>query len=137
TRLAGQEVFIRTLRRFGRDVEDYFVQHYSFASSVSQTLVRFTGDLAFDTAFATIAGFIATFGEHDRRADLGVWGAVPTLVITSRGDVLTPEKHGRALADAIPGSEHVLIDNAGHMVMLEHPDTVNTELLELLSGLSS
>lgn len=137
TRLSGQEVFIRTLRRFGRDLEDYFVQHYSFSSSVSQTIVRFAGDLAFETSFTTIAGFIATFNDHDRRAALQVWGAVPTLVVTARDDALTPERNGRLIAESIPGAEHVLISNAGHMVMLEHAEFVNDELLELLSELSS
>lgn len=135
--LSRQEGFLKTLRRFGRDVEDYFVARYAFSSPANQTLVRFTGDLAFETAFATIGGFIATFNDHDRRDALGVWGAVPTLVITARDDVLTPEEHGRDIAAAIPGSEHVLVGNAGHLVMLEHADVVDEELLELLSELSS
>lgn len=130
--LSRQEQVFRSLRRFGRDVEDYFVQHYSFASPVSQTLVRFTGDLAFETPFATLGGFIATFNEHDRRDALAVWGRVPALVITAQEDRLTPAEHGRVVADSIPGADHVVVAEAGHMVMLEHPDLVSREILELL-----
>jgi pimeloyl-ACP methyl ester carboxylesterase len=131
--LSRQEQVFRSLRRFGRDIEDYFVQHYSFASPVSQTLVRFTGDLAFETSFRTIGGFIATFNEHDRRDALEVWGRIPALVLTAADDRLTPSDHGRLIADSIPGAEHVLVTGAGHMVMLEHPDIVTKELLELLA----
>lgn len=131
-RLSRQERFLRSLRGLGRDVEDYFVYHYSFSSRVSQTLLRFTGDMAFETSFATIGGFISTFNDHDRRASLKVWGAVPTLVITAQDDRLTPADHGEEIAAAIPGSEHVLVNNAGHMVMLEHADFVTDELLEFL-----
>lgn len=130
--LSRQERFLRSLRRLGRDVEDYFVYHYSFSSRVSQTLLRFTGDLAFETSFATIGGFISTFNDHDRRSSLKVWGAVPTLVITAQDDRLTPADHGELIAEAIDGSEHVLVNNSGHMVLLEHADFINDELLELL-----
>lgn len=131
--LSRQEQVFRSLRRFGRDLEDYFVEHYSFASPVSQTLVRFTGDLAFETSFGQIGGFIATFNDHDRRDALDVWGRVPAVVITAQDDRLTPAEHGRLIADSIPGAEHVIVAEAGHMVMLEHPDVVSTEILELLA----
>lgn len=133
TRLSRRERFLRSLRGLGRGVEDYFVYHYSFSSRVPQTLLRFTGDLAFETSFATIGGFISTFNEHDRRESLTAWGAVPTLVITAKDDRLTPADHGDVIASAIPGSEHVVVENAGHMVMLEHADLINDELLELLA----
>ncbi|MDO5503684.1 MAG: alpha/beta hydrolase [Actinomycetia bacterium] len=133
TRLGRQEAALRKLRGLGRNLEDYFTHYYSFSSNVSKTLIRFTADLAFETSFQTISQFIATFNDHDRRGVLGVWGAVPTLVITADNDRLTPLDHGRTIAEAIPGSDHVIVSNAGHVVMLEYPDLVNTEILELLA----
>lgn len=131
-RLSRQERFLRSLRRFGRDVEDYFVYHYSFSSRISRTLLRYTGDLAFETPFATLSGFISTFNDHDRRGSLKVWGAVPTLVITAADDRLTPADHGAVIARSIPGAESVIVRSSGHMVMLEHADYINEELLEFL-----
>lgn len=132
TRLGRQEVALRKLRGMGRSLEEYFTHYYSFSSNVSKTLIRFTADLAFETSFQTISQFIATFNDHDRRGVLGVWGAVPTLVITADNDRLTPLEHGRTIAEGIPGSDHVIVSNAGHVVMLEYPDLVNAELLKLL-----
>lgn len=132
-RLSRQEPVLRSLRGLGRSIEDYFIHYYSFSSNVSRTLIRFTGDLAFETSFATIGQFIDTFNDHDRRASLAVWGAVPTTVITAADDRLTPSDHGKLIAESIPGSDHVIVSNSGHVVMLEHPDFVNEELLELLA----
>ncbi len=32
----------------------------------------------------------------------------------------------------IPGAEHVLVEDAGHIIMLEHPDVVSEQLLSLI-----
>jgi len=48
----------------------------------------------------------------------------PTLVIAGRQDQLTPEKYSRFLADRIPGARLALIEQAGHMVMMEQPEAV-------------
>jgi len=48
----------------------------------------------------------------------------PTLVIGGTADRLTPPKYSIYLRDHIPGAELVLVDAAGHMVMLEKPDVV-------------
>jgi pimeloyl-ACP methyl ester carboxylesterase len=49
---------------------------------------------------------------------------VPTLVISSSADQLTPVKYGRFLAGHIPNAHLVVIENAGHMMMLEQPNEV-------------
>lgn len=49
---------------------------------------------------------------------------VPTLVVVGSEDRLTPVKVSRFLAERIPGADLVVVDGAGHMVMLEKPDVV-------------
>jgi hypothetical protein len=46
---------------------------------------------------------------------------------------MTPAAHSREIADAVPGSEHVLVRGAGHLVMLEHPTVVTARLERLLT----
>ncbi len=46
---------------------------------------------------------------------------VPTLVIGGTADRMTPPKFSEYLRDHIPHAELVLIEGAGHMVMLEQP----------------
>jgi len=54
--------------------------------------------------------------------------SVPTLVLTGDKDLMTPVKYGRFLADNITGANFEIIENSGHMLMLEQPGAVNTQL---------
>jgi pimeloyl-ACP methyl ester carboxylesterase len=57
---------------------------------------------------------------------------VPTLVIGGRADQLTPVKYTRFLGEHIPGASMVIIEDAGHMVMLERPAEAAEALGEFL-----
>lgn len=63
---------------------------------------------------------------HLERIDL------PTLVVCGTADLLTPKFESRRIARLIPGARLVLIEGAGHTIMLERPD----ELDELLVSFS-
>ncbi|MDR7455761.1 MAG: alpha/beta hydrolase [Armatimonadota bacterium] len=56
----------------------------------------------------------------DVREELGRVCA-PALVIVGAADRLVPVERARALSDALPAAELVVIEGAGHMVMLERP----------------
>ena len=59
--------------------------------------------------------------------------ACPTLVMTGELDGWAgPEQH-RAIADAIPNSELVIVPGAGHMIQLEAPDAVNAAIARWLA----
>ncbi len=55
---------------------------------------------------------------------------VPTTLILGERDMMTPARAGKALAAALPNSRTVLLQGAGHMMMVERPD----ELLAALQG---
>jgi len=57
----------------------------------------------------------------------------PTLVIGGTADRLTPPKYSVYLRDHIPGAELVLVDGAGHMVMLEKPEVVARAISEFIT----
>ena len=46
----------------------------------------------------------------------------PTINILGRNDRMTPLKEGKKLAENIKGSEVEIIDNCGHMILLEEAD---------------
>lgn len=60
----------------------------------------------------------------------------PTLVIGGTADKLTPPKYSVYLCDHIPGAELVLVDAAGHMVMLEKPEVVVKAISKFITSLS-
>jgi pimeloyl-ACP methyl ester carboxylesterase len=49
---------------------------------------------------------------------------VPTLVMAGEKDQMIPLKSARILASAIPASQLVVLEGAGHMLMAERPDEV-------------
>ncbi len=63
--------------------------------------------------------------------------ACPTLVMVGDGDTLTPPSAAQEIADAVAqgGADvrHVLVKDAGHMLMWEQPEAVNQTLLAWLA----
>ena len=56
----------------------------------------------------------------------------PTLMLLGRGDKMTPAKAAKGLADAIAKSETVLIETAGHMMMIESPHDSRKAMMGLI-----
>jgi 3-oxoadipate enol-lactonase len=57
----------------------------------------------------------------------------PVLVVAGREDATFPLPEVRAMADAIPGAELVILESAAHLAALEVPDRVNTLVAEFLA----
>ena len=50
-------------------------------------------------------------------------------MVNGMQDLLTPPSHSaRRSSGWCPGAEHVVVEDAGHIIMLEHPDVVNEQL---------
>lgn len=87
-----------------------------------------------------VAGRSVTFADYaacdafDVRERLPSISA-PTLVICGCEDKMTPPRYSEFLAKHIPGAQLVLIEHAGHMVMLEQPTAFNTALRDWLATL--
>ena len=60
----------------------------------------------------------------------------PTLVIVGRDDVVTPVEQSELIARRIPGAKLLIVDGAGHLVLYERPDEVNSAIEGFVEGLS-
>jgi len=131
--LAGRQGLVNSVLKAGREVEEYFVDLYSFASPVPLSIVRLTTDMIFKTRIEVMSDFMETFDKHDKRESLERFIGVETLVLNGVQDMLTPPEHSEEIVKLIPGSEHVLVNDAGHIIMLEHGDVVSEQLLALIA----
>lgn len=86
-------------------------------------------------ALVTYGDFFAC-NQFDVMARLGEIRA-PTLVLCGREDRMTPPKYSVHLATHLPNAYLVFIDNAGHSVMIEQPDQVNTTLSDFVELLQT
>ena len=60
--------------------------------------------------------------------------SIPCLIIVGKQDKLTPLKYSMYFNNKIEKSELVVIDKAGHMVMLEKPDDLNRAIDDFLKN---
>lgn len=130
--LGERPELVRRLRRVGRDVEEFLVDQNSFASPVPRKVVRYTADMLLSTPFDVINDYLRTFDGFDKRPALAEFKDAVTLVFNGREDVLTPPAHSELIVEGIPGAEHIVVNDAGHIIMLEHPDLLSAHLLELV-----
>lgn len=120
------------LRRSSATLEEFLVDQNSFASPVAASLVRFTADILLGTPLDVIADYLATFDGFDMRPALTYFHGTHVLVFNGKDDVLTPPQHSDLIVNGIPGAEHVLVNDAGHVIMLEHPELLNAQLIQLI-----
>jgi pimeloyl-ACP methyl ester carboxylesterase len=119
-------------RRTGNDLEFALTRIYSFASDVPAAAVDFVAQMNAGTPIEVIADFFGAFANHDKFAALPALADVPVLVIVGDSDLLTPPQHSAEIAAALPAATHVVLPDCGHMLMLEYPDEVSSQLRALL-----
>ncbi len=130
--LTQRPELLKSILKANRDLEEFLVERYSFASPVPRSVVRLTAKMILGTDLSVMTDFVPTFDKYDKTAALRHFVGVETLVLSGLKDILTPPAHSRSIVEALPGTEHVLIRDGGHVIMLEHPDLLNEQLISLL-----
>ncbi|CAN7607502.1 alpha/beta fold hydrolase [Acidovorax sp. LjRoot38] len=59
--------------------------------------------------------------------------ACPVLVVCGEADQLTPPECSAEIAALVPGAEHHLLPDSGHMLTMEQPETVTRLLVQWLA----
>jgi 3-oxoadipate enol-lactonase len=79
------------------------------------------------------AGCCEALASYDVTGRLGEL-RVPTRVVAGADDPGTPPSTGRAMADAIPGADLVVIEGAAHIANIARPDAFNAAVRQHLSA---
>jgi pimeloyl-ACP methyl ester carboxylesterase len=132
TRLSRHAGPIALVRRMGKRVQDVAVERWSFGSPVSRDIVDQVATMIFDTPLDIMAAFLPDIDQLDLIPGLGAFHGIETLVINGDTDLVTPPSHSEKIVRAIPGAEHVVVKDAGHILQLEHPLVVTQQLLMLI-----
>ena len=99
--------------------------------TVSPRVLALADAMHNDTPIATMASFLSAFMTYDRSATLAALAAIPTMVLCGTADLMTPPSLSVAMADGISNADLVLVDGAGHSVILEQPDAVTDSVVAL------
>jgi pimeloyl-ACP methyl ester carboxylesterase len=122
---------IESIERGGFDsyLEAVFPTYVSAARAADPMLKRCFFEMAHavgqDTGLRQMRALLAIKGPFSSISQI----RCPTVIVGGRDDHRTTPAAHEALANEIPGSELVLIDDAAHFTPLEQPSTV-TEVLE-------
>ncbi|MFD7405688.1 alpha/beta fold hydrolase [Streptomyces sp. NPDC059866] len=132
--LGQQAELVEKGRRATADLFAGIIKRYSFASrDVDPAVARFAERMIEGTPIDVVAEFYPAFTDHDKTEALALFQDLPVLVLAGVKDLVTPSEHSEAIADLLPEAELVLVPDAGHLVMLEHPEVVTDRLADLLT----
>ncbi|HEY5834755.1 alpha/beta fold hydrolase [Streptomyces sp.] len=132
--LGSQADLVERGRRATADLFAGVVKRYSFGSDdVDPAVVRFAERLIESTPIDVVAEFYPAFTEHEKGAALAALDGLPALVLAGDKDLLTPSAHSAEIAEKLPAAELIVVEGAGHLVIFERPELVNTALAALIS----
>jgi pimeloyl-ACP methyl ester carboxylesterase len=114
------------------ELAEFLVERYSFASPVPRGVVKLAAKMLLGTNLTVMSSFTPAFDDYDQTAGLVSYKGCETLVFNGQQDLLTPPEHSAAIVRALPGAQHVIVRDAGHVIMLEHPDLLNQQLDALI-----
>jgi pimeloyl-ACP methyl ester carboxylesterase len=120
-------------RRLAADLVSSITWSLSFASTdVDPALGRYVDAMIAGTPVDVIAEFYPALAGMDHTGSLEPLKGIPTLVLTGEKDRMIPKEHSELLVERLPHSEHVVVPDAGHMVLLEQPEVVHEALSRLI-----
>ena len=110
------------------------VMKWAFSKTVDPKLKDEAIQLMLQLDPAVLINDFVACDRFDRRADLGRI-TLPTLIVCGRQEKMTPPPLSEELLAGIKGSRLEFIDNAGHEVMEEQPETFNRVVADFVKSL--
>ena len=120
--IADPATFVETVER---------IVGWSFGRQAPPRSVELARRRMIETGPAVLHRDFLACSVFDVRARLGDL-RLPTVVVSGAEDRMTPAALGEELARSIPDARRVVIEGAGHMVMLEKPAEVEAALRGML-----
>jgi pimeloyl-ACP methyl ester carboxylesterase len=116
-------------RKASTDLAWLLTRRYGFGTGrPSPSLVSYVEKMNSRTPMETIARYLRTLYGNARLLVLGPLREVPVLIVCGDTDMLTPLSHSEQIAEVLPEAELLVVEDAGHVVLLEHADEVNEAL---------
>jgi pimeloyl-ACP methyl ester carboxylesterase len=123
-------------RKASTDLAWLLTRRYGFGPQrPSPALVSYVERMNSGTPTDTIARYLRTLYAHSRLMVLTPLASVPVLIVCGDHDQLTPLEHSREIAGVLPEAELVVVEDGGHVALLEHADTVNAAIDDFLRKL--
>jgi pimeloyl-ACP methyl ester carboxylesterase len=130
----GRAALVERGRLATRELELLATRFLAFGDPhTSLSLTEFMERMIREAPVGVIADFYGALLGCDQSDVLATLGRIPVTVVTGDKDRLVPPRLGTELAAEIPGARMVMVEGAGHAVMLERPDVVNDAIIGVLA----
>ncbi len=105
-----------------------------YGADATDEMVREGAEIMHASTVRSFAVFYPALGGHDKRTELAALSRVPVEVLVGSSDKLTPVRHSRQLAQALPDAAMHVEPRTGHMLLQERPQLVVDALGRLLAA---
>jgi pimeloyl-ACP methyl ester carboxylesterase len=127
-RFMGQDPLrAQQLRRRGSDLGYLGTRLFGFGSNPSPSQVGFIDTTLSGTDVEVWAKVFPSLVDFDLSESLEAV-SVPALIVVGDKDRLTPPAAARHMADKIPGSRLLILEDAGHCAFLEEHEVLDAEI---------
>lgn len=106
---------------------------FAFGADVPAAEVEFLEEMLAGTPFSVLAEFFPNFSAFEKFEHLAAFADIPTTIICGTEDRLTSIDHSRKMAAQLPTAVLIECAGAGHMVIFEARDQVNSALEDLVA----
>ncbi|MDT0277893.1 alpha/beta fold hydrolase [Blastococcus goldschmidtiae] len=110
------------------------VRELLYGADATDEMVIAGAEIMHASTVRAFAAFYPALGEHDKRSELKALTGVPVEVLVGDSDKLTPQRHSRQLAEALPGAALHVAERTGHMLIQERPRLVADAIERLLAA---
>ncbi|WP_331714649.1 alpha/beta fold hydrolase [Auraticoccus cholistanensis] len=107
-------------RRAGSDLGFVATKQLAFGTEVPPSYVEFVSEMLAETSLQVVADFYPAFSELDEIAAFPVLAGVETAVVGGQDDTITPIEHTEVIIGLLPGADALVLENSGHMALIEH-----------------
>lgn len=110
------------------------VRELLYGADATDEMVVAGAEIMHASTVRSFAAFYPALGRHDKRSELKALTGVPVEVLVGDSDKLTPQRHSRRLAEALPDAALHVAERTGHMLPQERPRLVAEAIERLLAA---
>jgi pimeloyl-ACP methyl ester carboxylesterase len=110
------------------------VRDLLYGADATDEMVLAGAEIMHASTVRAFAAFYPALGGHDKREELHALRRVPVEILVGDSDKLTPKRHSRQLAGALPDAALHVVERTGHMLPQERPRLVSDAIERLLAA---
>ncbi len=110
------------------------VRELLYGADATDEMVIAGAEIMHASTVRSFAAFYPALGAHDKRAELTALAGVPVEILVGDSDKLTPLRHSRTMAEALPDAQLHVAERTGHMLIQERPRLVADAIERLLAA---